>query len=133
MLPNGAVGEKLVTFEDNLAEGGKIKWIENFEAGRQLPRKKKRNDTDNAEPVGNQFARALPQTVRRQRIRFVDRNQIDAVLFLLCRSDASGLAARTLFAAGCDCQAARRVRRAFQISDFKFQMPSENSILKSVI
>ena len=93
MLPNGAVGEKLVAFEDNLAEGRKIKWIENFEAGGQLPRKEKRNDTDNAEPVGNQFARALPQTVRRQRIRFVDRNEIDAVLFLLCRSDASGLAA----------------------------------------
>jgi hypothetical protein len=94
VLPNGAVGEKFVAFQDNLAEGRKIKWIENFKAGRQLPRQEKRNDADNAEPVGNQFARTLPQTVRRQRIRFVDRNKVDAVLFLLCRSDVSELAAK---------------------------------------
>jgi hypothetical protein len=55
VLPDGAVGEKLVAFEDNLAEGRKIKRIENFEAGCQLPRKEKRNDADDAEPIGNQF------------------------------------------------------------------------------
>jgi hypothetical protein len=93
VLPDGAVGEKLVAFEDNLAEGRKIKRIENFEAGCQLPRKEKRNDADDAEPIGNQFTRPLPQPVGRQRIRFVDRYEIDGVLFLLCRSDASGLAA----------------------------------------
>jgi hypothetical protein len=94
VLPNGAVGEKFVAFKDNFAEGRKIEGIENFEAGRHLPTKKKRNDTDNAEPVGNQFARSLPQPVRRQRIRLVDRNEIDSILLLLRRSGASGLTAK---------------------------------------
>ena len=66
----------------------------NVEAGRHLPTKKKRNDTDNAEPVGNQFARSFTDSSVSQWIRLVDRNEIDSILFLLRRHGASGLTAK---------------------------------------
>jgi len=68
VLPDGAAGEKLVAFFEDLAERWKIKRIENLEPGRELPGKKKQHNANNAEPVGNQLARALPGAVRRQRI-----------------------------------------------------------------
>jgi len=88
---------KVRSLKDNFAEGGKIEGIENFEAGRKLPCDKEGNNADDTEPVGNQFARSLPQPVRRQRIRLVDRNEIDSILFLLRRSVASGLNCEELY------------------------------------
>ena len=72
MFPNGTVGEQFVAFGDDLAERRKVKRIDDFQAGRQLPAEKKTDDTDNAEPVGDDVASALPQPVGGQRIRFVD-------------------------------------------------------------
>jgi hypothetical protein len=88
VLPDGAVGEKLVALFDDFADGRKVKGIEDFEARGEFPGEKKRYDPDCAEPVGEPFARPLPQPVGRQRIRFVDRYEIDGVL--LCRSVSPG-------------------------------------------
>jgi hypothetical protein len=81
MLPDVAAGEKFVALRKNLAEGWKVKWIENFEPSGQFPRGKERYDADDAEPVGEPFARTLPETIRRQRIGFVDGNEIGGILF----------------------------------------------------
>jgi len=42
---------------------------------------KKQHNANNAEPVGNQLARALPGAMRRQRIRLIDGDEIDSVWF----------------------------------------------------
>jgi hypothetical protein len=118
VLPDGAVGKKLVAFGDNLAEGREVEGVENFEAGRQLPCDKEGNNTDDTEPVGGPFARSLPQTVRRQRIRLVDRNEIDSILFLLRRSGASGLTAQNSIR-----RRVRLSRRAWRSSHYKSQIP----------
>ena len=72
MLPDGAVGEELVAFGDDLAERRKVKWIDDLKAGREFPGEEKGDDADDAEPVGEQLAGALPQPIGGQRIRFVD-------------------------------------------------------------
>ena len=72
MLPDGAVGEKLVTFGDDLADGRKIERIDDLQPGRELPAEEKADDADDAEPVGEHLAGALPQPVGGQRIRLVD-------------------------------------------------------------
>ena len=108
VLPDGAVGEKLVAFDNNFAERRKIKGIENFEAGRTPPKPRK-NATIPMTPSQSEtsFAATLPPAIGRQRIRLVDRNEIDGILFLFRRSGAPwAKLRRTLFAAGCDCQGA---------------------------
>jgi hypothetical protein len=40
MLPDRAVGEELVAFDKDRAEGRKIKRIDDLEAGKKLPREK---------------------------------------------------------------------------------------------
>jgi len=72
MLPDGAVGEKLVAFGDDLTEGREIKRIDDLQAGRNLPGEEKPDDADDAEPIGEQLTSALPQPVGGQRIRLVD-------------------------------------------------------------
>ena len=72
MLPDGAVGEKLVAFGDDLAEGRKVKRIDDLQAGRELPAEEKPDDADDAEPIGEKLAGTLPQPVGGQRIRLVD-------------------------------------------------------------
>jgi hypothetical protein len=39
MLPNGAVGEKFVAFDEDLTEGREVKRIKDLKACRQLPGK----------------------------------------------------------------------------------------------
>jgi len=73
MLPNGAVGEKFVAFGDDLTEGRKIERIDDLQPGRELPAEEKTDDADDAEPIGEDLAGALPQPVGGQRIRLVDR------------------------------------------------------------
>jgi len=63
MLPDGAVGEELVAFGNNIAQGRKVKWIDDLKTGGQFPAEKKRGDADDAEPVGDNLAAALPQPV----------------------------------------------------------------------
>ena len=60
MLPDRAVGEKLVALEDDFAKRRKVEGVDNLKASRKLPAKKKSNDADDAEPVGKKLARALP-------------------------------------------------------------------------
>jgi hypothetical protein len=51
MLPDGAVGEQLVSFSEDFAERREIKGIDDFEAGAELPRPKECNDTEDAQPI----------------------------------------------------------------------------------
>jgi hypothetical protein len=51
MLPDGAVGEQLVSFSKDFAERREIKGIDDFEAGAELPRPKECNDTEDTQPI----------------------------------------------------------------------------------
>jgi hypothetical protein len=81
VLPNRAAGKKVIAFFENFAEGRKIKRIKDFQPGGELPGKKKEQNADEAEPVGNQLTRTLPGAVRRQRVRLIDGDEIDGVWF----------------------------------------------------
>jgi hypothetical protein len=52
MLPDRAVREKLVAFGDNLRERGKVEGIQEPETGREFPGDEETDDTDDAEPIG---------------------------------------------------------------------------------
>jgi len=86
MLPNGAGGEHLVTFDENLTDGRKVKGVDDLQAGAELPAEKKDRDADNAEPLADEFTSALPKPVGGQWIGLVDRYQVDGFLFLSCRA-----------------------------------------------
>jgi len=90
MLPDGAIGEQFVAFDDDLADGRKVKWIDDLEAGRELPNEEKTDDADDAEPVGENFPGALPQPIGGQRIRFVDGDEIEGFWLLIRRGTLLG-------------------------------------------
>jgi hypothetical protein len=81
MLPDGAIGEQFIAFDDDLAERRKVERIDDRETGRQLPNEEKTDDADDAEPVGENLPGALPQPIGGQRIRFVDRDEIESFWF----------------------------------------------------
>jgi len=85
MLPDGAVGEKLVAFDDDLAEGWKIERIDDLETGGEFPSQKEGDHADDAKPVSDDLAGALPSPVGAQRVGLVDGNQLIGFFFLFSR------------------------------------------------
>jgi len=51
VLQDGSVGEQLVSFSKDFAERRKIKRIDDFEAGAELPRAEESDDTEDAQPI----------------------------------------------------------------------------------
>ena len=86
MLPNGAGGEHLVAFDENLADGRKVEGIDDLQPGAELPAEKKNRHADNAEPLADEFTAALPEPVSGQWIGLVDRYEVDGFLFLFSRA-----------------------------------------------
>lgn len=119
MLPDGAVSELLVTFSDNFAERREIKRTENLEAGQKLPGSEEQNHADDAEPVRYPGTQSLPRTIGGQRLRRIDGNQVEGVLFLFRRERLLQTSCERMYAPW--LQLSSRALRAFQISnpDFK--------------
>jgi hypothetical protein len=123
MLPYGSVGEELVAFREDLAEGREIERIENFKTGSELPGGEEGNDANNTQPVGERCARALPEPIRRKRVGSVNRNEIGSVLFLFCRGNFSWLTASDSMWRRVELS--RRARRA-ALRDVKSQISDQN-------
>src|SRR5262245_34136947 len=128
MLPDGAVGEQLVTFGDDFAERRKVEGIDDLKASGELPAEKESDDANDAEPIGKRRAAALPSPVGGQRIGLVDGNQLEGFLFLFGRgalltkeSEAECMRGRRT----CQARCALQVHGEFQISNFKTRTPSE--------
>jgi hypothetical protein len=85
VLPDGAIDEELVPLREDFTEWRKVERIENLDLGQNLPGEKKGNDADDTEPVRKDLTRALPPTIGGQRVRFVNGDEIEGILFILRR------------------------------------------------
>src|SRR5258706_12545825 len=113
MLPNGAIGEEFVTFQQDLTDRRKIERIDQLKSGGEFRSQKKNRDTDHAKPVGNRFARALPKPIGGQRVGLIDGNEFDGFLFGFRRKELLWLQCRKCMRRASFCQA--RFSGEFQI------------------
>jgi hypothetical protein len=89
VLPDRAVGKKLIPLGDDLADGRKIKRIENLELGEDFPGEKKADYPDDPEPIRERRPGAPDELARGRWLGAFERNKIEGrMLFAFGRSDS---------------------------------------------
>ena len=76
MLPDRALGEKLIAFCENLTEGREVKRIDDLGASGDLPGTKKRENSEDSQPVRYEATKTPPPAAGSYRMFFVNGDEI---------------------------------------------------------